>query len=641
MAVAAKFFRRLIEEYGDDLVRTVREALGDAVQPEQVEQAVKRAAAQKPKVAPHRGRTPPNLREQSTHEAIRTARREPHLKQSADGQYVGAPRGVKSKRDVNRNRRAFDTDVAAGIEGADWYSRAREANREWAGPNLDRQRLLAQEEEALWSAQADPDTNLNFALQGHNAYELGVPMDKVRTTAQASKYRMARDTGLEIPLGKKTGPYGQHLDPTQPHATTGTNDIWHARGFGYGDLPDSGLGDAQHRFLDYETMLAVDRARKARLGGRDDWLAHEIQASPWVAGKGRSLSERYNIPLDEGLERATKSYPDFADKFTAFATGEQVPFVQSGHLPGINAASDAERLAYSRDPGRRWDDANQRDVIYDALGLYQRPTLQATGVYTPPGGVLENNPVSVARPLVGLRAPAEVDDASRSAMDLAETLRAYTDAQGSGAWHSVFTGKNVPNRGSLFLPREGASDPETVQRLRDLSAAYDLGDVVDTGRGLTISNFYPGPPTGAATSRALRSGGLREKIANVTDAPIERAAVDSNYIGMLEDAPEPGAGAATGKLLDTLAQHPESVTDKLDAYGPLRARYASGADVDDAVAAQYGGTRSDVQTARRILAEKGLRGLKEAYEAGVPLPVFVGLATSLGLVAQPGEEPRN
>lgn len=633
MGKVTKLLSALAEEYGDDIVRTVRRVLGEGAQPEQIEAAVKRTAAQTPKP---RSRAAPNLRAMDTDQAIRTARKKPHLKQSSDGQYVGAPRGVRSERQLASNRRNFDKDVVSGIEGADWYSRAREANREWAGPDPARQRLLAQEE-ALWSAQAQPDPNLGQLLSAHNAYEMGAPLAIARTAAQANKYRTARDAGSEIPLGKKTGPYGQHLDPTMPHATTGTNDIWHARGFGFADNEvESGLSDATHRFLDYETLLAVDRARKQRLGGRDDWLAHEIQAAPWVAGKGRSLSERYNLSEEEGLRRAAQTYPDFADKYTAFGTGEQVPYKESAHLPGINTASDAERLSFSRDPGRRWDDADQRDVIYDALGLYQRPSIQGTGVYKPPDGVLENNPVSVARPLIGIKSPGKLDDASRSAMNLAETLRSYVDAQGSGAWHSVFEGV-VPDRGSLFASRSGPSDPETVKRLMDISAPYGLGDVVDTGQGLTITNFYPGPPSGGATSKALRTGGLREQIANVTDAPLGRVAVDSNYIGMLEEAPTPGAGVATRILLDEVAKNPESVMDKLDAYDLLRQRYASGAEADDAVAATYGGVRSDIQTARRILAEKGIRGLKAAYEAGVPLPALLA-ATGLSQYRQSDDD---
>ena len=75
-----------------------------------------------------------------------------------------------------------------------------------------------------------------------------------------------------------------------PEPTTGTNDIWHARGFGYtnkdGGTFSRALSAQEHRFLDYETMLAVARARDRNLGGRSDWKAGEIQAAPWVAGKG-------------------------------------------------------------------------------------------------------------------------------------------------------------------------------------------------------------------------------------------------------------------------------------------------------------------------------------------------------------------
>jgi hypothetical protein len=140
---------------------------------------------------------------------------------------------------------------------------------------------------------------MGFLLKGHNAFEAGVPATTVRTGAQAEKYNAARARGENPKLGKKTGVYGQHLDPTQPQATTGTNDIWHARGFGYtnadGGTFSRALSDQEHRFLDYETMLAVGRANDKKLGGRSDWTGAEIQAAPWVAGKGRGEAKKRNI----------------------------------------------------------------------------------------------------------------------------------------------------------------------------------------------------------------------------------------------------------------------------------------------------------------------------------------------------------
>lgn len=671
-------FFQLITEYGEEAVAAVRRALGNNASEAALREGLKRAGfepikglgdnpaaqalraaatapkkkskkslAAKPQAAPTPRRTmtqTPDLRTMSTEDAIKAARGEPHLIQDASGQYVGAPRGVTSLEDLGVMRSNFDLDVAQGAEGADWYTRARASNVDLAGPDPERQRLLAQEQ-ALWSAQANPDTNLNFALQGHNAYEMGVPMDKVRTGQQARTYREARDAGVDIPLGKKTGVYGMHLDPTSPYATTGTNDIWHARGFGYTDA-DGGqfsraLTDQEHRFLDYETMLAVDRANAAKLAGRDDWLAHEIQAAPWVAGKGRSLAQQIagkgNVPteaqLAEGLRRAGMTYPDFLPKYTANATYEIVPYSKSGHLEGIGAGDDAIRAEYSMQPGLSWMGNTDRDMIYDALGAYQSPTLSATGVYTPPGGGLEINKAFVAQPLVGLT-EGGVDPASRGMLDFGEMLRGYLGAQGASAHHTTLTNVPVGQQGSLFVPMEGPVEAERLVELGRMGSAYGLPDFVDTGRGVTLTNFYSGPPTGKATGKNLKQG-LATDISSLMGVSPERVKVDSSYLPILQEGVDPrqgvpGSGYATDKLLELADMYP-TAAGKLES-GNIQNRALSQAIIDEDYAARgFGATREDIQTARRIFAERGFDGLREARRQGIALPGIAAFMSLYGL----------
>lgn len=579
----------------------------------------------------------PDLRVMPTDEAIRVARRQPHLQQDRSGQYIGAPRGVTTRGQIAKNRRAFDEDVAAGSGGADWYTRAREANVEWAGPDPARQQLIS-DEEALWSAQASPDTNMNFMLQGHNAYEMGTPLDLVRTGQQARTYREARDAGVRVPLGKKTGIYGQHLDPTQPHATTGTNDIWHARGFGYkgddGGLFSRALSDQEHRFLDYETMLAVDRANKSALGGRTDWQAHEIQAAPWVAGKGRALAERYNLDPEEGIRQASLTYPDYANKYTAFGTSERVPYVGSGHLSGIVGGDDAVRAAYSRDPRASWSPEG-RDVIIDAIGGYQRRPQEATGFYTPPGGVLETNPATITRPLVGMSEGA-VDEASRGMMDVSEALRGYIDAQGASAWHKPIFNAKPGEMGSVFVPVEGPVSGDTLTALRDIGSRYGLTDVVDTGQGVTMTSFYPGPPSGKETGKALK-GELGAEIETILGAPGQRMKVDSGYQPLFElEEGARGSGVVTRALQDLLNKYPISLLEKLNESEAIRRRALSGAELDEEMAAKgFGEAREDVQRARRLIGEGGLKALFDALKRGEALPAVLPLSA---LAAQPSGE---
>ena len=656
---------RLYEEYGEPLVRKALEALGEDATPDALRKEVKRQAARKakPKTKPEAKKPlaakkpprrtmtqTPDLRAMSTEDAVRAARSEPHLIQDASGQYVGAPRGVTSLEDIGVMRSNFDLDVAQGAEGADWYTRARASNVDLAGPDPARQRLLAQEQ-ALWSAQANPDTNLNFALQGHNAYEMGVPMDKVRTGQQARTYRQARDAGVDIPLGKKTGIYGQHLDPTVPYATTGTNDIWHARGFGFTDA-DGGqfsraLTDQEHRFLDYETMLAVDRANAAKLAGRDDWLAHEIQAAPWVAGKGRGLAQQIagkgNEPtpeqMAEGLRRASMTYPDYLPKYTANATYEQVPYSASGHLEGIGTGSESVRRSYSENPALSWTGNSDRDMLYDLLGAYQQPTISATGVYTPPGGALEVNPAFVARPLVGL-SEGDVDPASRGMLDFAEMLRGYIGGQGASAWNMGLTNVKPGEQNALRIPTQGASDLATLQQLGELGSAYGLPDFLDTGRAAVLTNFdFENAPSGAQVGKALRSG-LSKDITELMGSEPERMKITGSYLPILEAGRDPrqgvpGSGFATDELLALADKYPVAAS-KLES--PLvQNRALSQANLDEQLSSRYGATREDLQTARRIFADKGFAGLREARRQGIALPGIAALMGLYGLQADEGD----
>lgn len=580
----------------------------------------------------------PDLRAMKTDEAIAAARKEPHLTQDKSGQFIGAPRGVTTKKQILENRAAFDADVAAGSGGADWYTRAREANKEWAGPDPARQQLIS-DEEALWSAQASPDTNMNFMLQGHNAYEMGSPLDLVRTGQQARTYREARDAGVRVPLGKKTGVYGQHLDPTQPHATTGTNDIWHARGFGYtdneGGMFSRALTPQEHRFLDYETMLAVDRANAAQLGGRSDWQAHEIQAAPWVAGKGRALAEQRGLTPEEGIAQASMTYPDYANKYTAFGTSERVPYVGSGHLSGIVGGDDALRAMYSSDPRASWSPEG-RDIIVDALGGYQRTPLEATGFYTPPGGELEINPATITRPLVGISEGA-VDPASRGMMDLSEAVRGYIDAQGASAWHKPIANAKAGEMGSVFIPSEGATSGEDLLRLRELGEPYGLTDVVDTGQGVTLTSFYPGPPSGAETGKALK-GELGVALRDVMGSPGQRVKIDSGYQPLFElEESGPGTGVVTRALEELVSRYPEVVLDKLNTEA-IRNRAMSGRELDEEMARRgYGEARPDIQRARELIGTGGLRELFAALKRGEALPAAVPFSVLAALQGE-GEQ---
>ena len=85
----------------------------------------------------------PNLRKLELPDAIGIARAEPHLIKAKDKQYVGGPRGLKSKQAVRKMRGNFDDLVVYGLEGAPWYIKGREFNVATQGAAPTMQRLAA------------------------------------------------------------------------------------------------------------------------------------------------------------------------------------------------------------------------------------------------------------------------------------------------------------------------------------------------------------------------------------------------------------------------------------------------------------------------------------------------------------------
>jgi hypothetical protein len=326
--------------------------------------------------------------------------------------------------------------------------------------------------------------------------------------------------------------------------------------------------------------------------------------------------------------------PRKAVKVPVNATGERVPYVGSGQLSGIVGGDEATRAAYSADPRASWTGAGGRDIIYDALGVKQLPTLPATGFYTPPGGILETNPATVPRPFGSVQ-DGDIDPTSRSMLDLAESLRAYTDAQGAGAYHVGLSGVDAAEQGSLSIPTAGPTSADTLKALQDLGGAYGLPDVVDTGSGITMTNFYPGPPSGAETEAAL-AGNFGKELRGLVAGEPQRAKVAAGYLPMFEEADGMGSGIATGRMADLINRYPQSTIARLDASPALRERYASGAALDAEMAQRgFGVAREDIQNARRLMAEGGVDALMAAFREGkIALPAVAGL---LGLSALPDE----
>ena len=599
-----------------------------------------------------------NLRDMEPAEALDEARRGRHLKQDKTGQYIGAPRGVDSAAKLKKIRADFDRLIEeGGAVGADWYGRARAGVTEMAGTDPRRQDLVSSTL-AQYSAQADPDVNMGFALNALNQQAAGKRTGRIRTGAMDDRYfKSVEETG-KASLGPKTGVYAGKVSPQEAVGSTGVNDIWHARAWGFvekdGKPWDSGLSPQQHAWLDAETVLAAGRANQRGIGGKLDWDAASVQAAPWVAAKGKDLHRRFpkRFPsVDAGMEEAAKTYIDHLPKYTAQGTYERVPGAGTGHLEGMVDQPFEVREKFSRQAPSYSEPETGRDILYDAAGMQVRPTLEATGYFEGPGG-LEVNPANVARPMVsteyvkGTTGPRTVRPQDKELLGAVESTRAYIDAQNMGAWHKpipIGQGANVADATSFRI--EGLKGPITEQQMRDLSKLvepYGLG-ISDTGDGVTLMQFGESTAKEAKQFVADQTKAI-QKILPGSDE-VQRVKVDADAKMVDEDwspyfaQSREGSGQATAALREALqGQNIPDTMDRLDADPRIREIVLGKITQDDAIAQQLNlPLRADIQRARGFIVEGGFRRLFAELDKGTLLPAVGIPLISLGLASRDNE----
>jgi hypothetical protein len=633
----------------------------------------------------------PSIRDLPVDEAIKIARKEQHLIPTEAGNpnsgFVGGPRDIENKRQLNKLRKNFDTYIGADPRGGDWYDRYRAAVNEVTGGDPVSNTWMTSQE-GQWSAGVSPQSELAFALKENNAAIAGMPVKAARPAQfEAHNRAIEMKDPSEMQLGKKTGEYARLINPDQltPPGATGVNDFRHARNFNYteagGDAQRAALTGTQHSFLDYETALAVDRARKSNLGGRSDWTGEQLQAAPWVRQKAldileqrpaifeRHLAEQLALAKAAGLEGdaamasatsqakklayeeafqdANSTIADFYDKHTAFATHEAQPGSVTQHLPGSVNASQEQRNAFAADPRSSWAFApGERDAIYSGLGIPDtgvymrvRPTKPMQGMYETPAGVLETNPGEVARPLVAFNSgkAKSVSEADRALLNAGEATRAYIDAQNAGAWHKPWAGGADNLSTSYFLPMDRPATVDELIKLRKSLSPYGLGDVLDTGQGITATSFYPGAPqlsrkTRAEVERAIElarpegaTGAQRVKI---------EPGIDTGYLSYEKEFANRGSGDATRELLKQVNQTPE-IRRAFDQNPYIPQKALANISRDKDWIAKWGVTNDDIQRSREIIGKgPGWVGrLEQALKDGVILPA-IGAALLAPLAGQ-------
>lgn len=620
----------------------------------------------------------PDIRNMPVEDALFIARQEPHIiagGKGSRGAFIGGPENIKSRRSLTNQRAFMDSEVDAGAPGGDWYDRFRDDISRVTSNQRDADWMANQE--GQYSAGVSPEGEVGYSIKDTNsAIALGTPNKPARPAQQAASARaIETNDPANFQLGEKTGEYARRINPrsASERTATGVNDFRHARTLGYTE-PDGrpqreGLHGPQHKYSDYETALMVERANQRQLEGRTNWTGEQIQAAPWVKQKADDFYERQkkgylkkardrlakqNSNMAPGaeeamarqiaLEEAGRTIGDYFPKHTAFATYEAQPFVDAGHLPGLAKASQEERIAFASDPLSTWANAKGgRDEIYantrlgdTGYAMRVQPTTEMQGVYTPPAGVTEYNPGEVARPLVGFDTSGTnktIPAPDRSLMDAGEATRAYVDAQGAGAWHTAWKKGQADKTRSISaeLPNERPLTQSELGALGKISAKYNLPDIVDTGQGATITSFYPEP--GKMPSKQFKN------LQNDLDAlgifeSVERVSIDSGYLAF-EDAWKAGVGSgeATKNLLSVMDGVPSGTYDAFNNNVSIGQNALDRMSRDERLAGQYGGTRKDIQNARKIIGEgKGwIDRLRAGLEKGLILPGIAAGVLSLSM----------
>ena len=666
----------------------------EAVRQKKVEKAAKESAGKSPeetaKSTGKRVAVPPDFyrkmaEEQGDEAVLDAARAGKHLKPSGRG-FIGAPRTVKGKRGLNTMRSDIDQDFKDSVDAvrlADperlgtWYDRAKQGIAESSEPY---QLPRTLEQHGVYSAGVSPESELTFALKHLNSRVAGDPRMAYRGAGMENLDEAVAE-GRPANMGFKIGEYANKNDPRIPNAGLfGVNDFRRAQGMGYTDAAGNpwheGVRDTMHPFMDAETALQVDRANAAGTGGRTDWAGPQIQEVPWVYGKAQDQygrgkgGGRYAGDELEGIKQslvdANNTARDYMYKHAASATHEAIPGAGLNHVPQALDMTPEQKLAYGRQG--RWDlpspeaalnefpevGAGNRDILYGAAGYRQLPSREAEGLYVNSLGGVENNPMTIARPLMdfptgggGLMAPD-----SRATMDFVEHFRPFMDAQEAGAYNLANTMNAVQGKNSMLLDTRGISpdplaDPTagvlpTAKQLGEINSALGEASGAAKKEAKELREKLPfGPPTKAnvnklqgledaasgygvtSTNRGAlvfpynaeaSSAGIKElmkragpDIENVfPGAKQERSLSTMGYQpGIGKRSPEgplstaPFSGEATADLLRHASELPQSVSENLSESEWVRNQIREKALRD----AKMGGTRRDIQESRRFFSE--------------------------------------
>jgi S-ribosylhomocysteine lyase LuxS involved in autoinducer biosynthesis len=328
----------------------------------------------------------------------------------------------------------------------------------------------------------------------------------------------------------------------------------------------------------------------------------------------------------------------------------------------------AEKLAYGRQG--RWDlpapeaemydypevGAGNRDILYGALGYRQLPSRETmSGLYRNSLGEVENNPMTMARPLMDFPTGGGggfMDPQSRRTMEAVEQFRAFQDAQEAGAFNLPNTMKGVKGKNSMVFdarslnPNKLADPTASIEpTVQDLTAIDQIirkitpkGEDVQftasaTNRGIVVFPYNPMMESKDANKFLNK---LKKEVAKVYPGTAEKAKTTTGYLpGIGKRGPEgneataPYSGEATSDLLTRFSELPQSVAQNLSESEAVRNQIREKALRD----AKLGGARGDIQESRRFFSEadwpKAVKLIREGMTPAAAIAALGYSATSM------------
>ena len=586
----------------------------------------------------------PSIRDVQVGDAVAMASKEPHLikgGKATRGFYVGGPSTVKSRKDLLAMRRRLDESIEAGVKGGTWYPRYVADIRRVTGGNPNEARWMAGIE-GEFSAGVSPQTEVGAAIKETMGMIAGKPV-KAQTPQKHKTFKKAVETGdpEDLAKGKKTGQYAESLYEKKLTAV-GVNDFRWAREFGYTN-PDGtpikiALTPAQHKFIDYETALAVKRANEKNLGGGRVLTGPEIQAMGWVNQKSKDLyaerskgfnkkaleimkKQNRNDLSDEAVEavarklafdEANRTGGDYFPKHIFSATHE---FIPGSSFPGMSKATQAQREAIGKDPRSLMDiGPGNRDAFYAGTAVKEtpgvavrvEPSVPMTGVWTGASGVREVNPGGVARPLVGLMSrknrPSIMEGASRDVVEKSELLRAALTGQDAGAGHIIIRDGPIKHQNAVHFTLPSKLTLDEIDQLQEIVKKYGYSDVSDTGRGGTLANFG-GDTAHTPSTKEMEALNLEIQTIRPDAGVADRVYIDTVYQDLSDAwAKGEGSGEVSKMILEAFDESPELM--RYLENNPNIAKVALNyLERDKDLAKQFGPDRKDLATLRKIVAE--------------------------------------